>query len=63
MEEYTERDYERQDEVDNAIMELLNLLSGQEMVWNIEDIGEVRDVVETIIVDKRHIMTSEEFYP
>jgi len=31
--------------------------------WDIELIGEIRDSVETVLVDKLKLMTEMEFYP
>lgn len=55
---------ERQDFVDNAIFKLINELipSDNEMEWNIEAIGEIRDSIQSQIVT-RGFCTKQEFYP
>jgi hypothetical protein len=62
---FAERETERQDCVDNLIFELINAVVPEdvEVDWDIEDIGEIRDVLEGIIVDKLNLMTSYDFYP
>lgn len=62
--ELTEQQIERQDYVDNAIFDLINELipSDKEMEWNIEVIGEVRDAIQSQLVD-RGFCTEQEFYP
>jgi len=52
----------RQDEVDNAIHDLLCVLVGQDLAWNIEDIGHVRQAVFDV-VHRRTGMSEMEFYP
>jgi hypothetical protein len=57
-------DLERQDCVDNAIQNLIEELSrGAEIDWDMENIGEVRDVLQDILVNKLKLMTEQEFYP
>ena len=55
---------DRQDFVDDAIYSLVNKLipSGKEMDWDIEVIGEVRDVIQSCLIE-RGLCTAEEFYP
>lgn len=55
---------DRQDFVDGAIYSLVNKLipSGKEMDWDIEVIGEVRDVIQSRLIE-RGLCTAEEFYP
>lgn len=62
--ELSDRQIERQDFVDNTIYELVNELipSDKEMEWDIETIGEVRDSIKKILVE-RQICTEQEFYP
>lgn len=62
--ELSDRQIERQDFVDNTIYELVNELipSDKEMEWDIETIGEVRDSIKKILVE-RQICTEPEFYP
>jgi hypothetical protein len=54
----------RQDFVDNSIFELLQSLnpSDKKIDWDIEMIGQVRDSIEYLFVDK-NICTKQEFYP
>ena len=56
----------RQDDVDNTIFECISELitkatDPEELPWNIEEIGRVRDVIEAIAIE--HGMTKEQFYP
>jgi hypothetical protein len=62
--ELTDQQISRQDFVDNAIHDLINELipSDNEMEWDIEVIGEVRDVIQAMLVG-RGICTEQEFYP
>jgi hypothetical protein len=62
--ELTEQQISRQDFVDNAIYDLINELipSDKEMEWDIEVIGEVRDVIQAMLVG-RGICTEQKFYP
>ena len=62
--ELTRQQIERQDFVDNAVYELINELipSENEMDWNIEVISEVRDTIQSLLVD-RGFCTEQEFYP
>lgn len=62
--ELTKQQIERQDFVDNAIFDLMNRLipSEREMEWDIEVIGEVRDVVQTQLA-RKGFCTEREFYP
>ena len=61
--ELTDQQISRQDFVDNAIHDLINELipSDKEMEWDIEVIGEVRDVIQAMLVG-RGICTEQEFY-
>ena len=60
----TDQQISRQDFVDNAIHDLINELipSDKEMEWDIEVIGEVRDVIQAMLIG-RGICTEQEFYP
>lgn len=62
--ELTKQQIERQDFVDNVIYDLINRLipSEKEMEWDIESIGEIRDVIQSQLVAKG-ICTEQEFYP
>jgi hypothetical protein len=62
--ELTGAQADRQDCVDSAIHALLNDLAiGQEIEWDMEFIGDVREVVQEIICDRLKLMTEMEFYP
>lgn len=60
-----DRQMERQDCVDNMIFTLIGDLIPRpvELEWDISYIGEIRDVLETIICDELKLMEHEEFYP
>ena len=62
--ELTEQQIERQDFVDNAIFNLIDELvpSDKEMEWDIEAIGEIRDAIQSQLVN-RGLCTEQEFYP
>jgi hypothetical protein len=61
----TDEEIERQDEVDNDCLALLQGLAPFEAVilWDINIIGQVRDMVEDILVNQLKVMTKQEFYP
>jgi hypothetical protein len=65
MKELTKHQIYRQDFVDNAIFDLIQKVnpSGKEIEWNIEMIGDVRDVIQEWAVDKLEIITEQDFYP
>lgn len=65
MAELTREQLQRQDFVDNRIFELLQSVhpSSRQLNWNIEMIGDVRDVLETWIVQHLGYCTSQAFYP
>ncbi len=54
----------RQDFVDNKIFNLLKELNptGHKLGWDIEAIGEIRDTIQSLLVERR-ICTEQEFYP
>lgn len=62
--ELTEEQIKRQDFVDNAIFELLEIVnpSDIELSWNIEIIGNIRDAIQMEFV-KGKICTAQDFYP
>jgi hypothetical protein len=64
MRELTLKEIERQDFVDNAIFDLIKdlSLSTKKIDWNIEMIGEIRDVISDWIVNKLKMCTEQEFY-
>ena len=64
--EFTEKETQRQDIVDNAIQNLMVELAPwgvDDIEWDIEYIGEIRDVIQEFLVNKLHLMTEQEFYP
>jgi hypothetical protein len=65
MEELTKKEISRQDLVDNKIFELINDLNptDQSIEWNIEMIGEIRDLISNWIVDNLNLCKEKEFYP
>lgn len=62
--ELTKQQIKRQDFVDNAIFDLINELipSEKELEWDIEAIGEIRDAIQSQLVEKG-FCTEQEFYP
>lgn len=65
MKELTRQQLYRQDYVDNRVFELVQSLnpSGEEIEWDIEMIGEIRDSVEEWLVERLAITDSMSFYP
>lgn len=65
MRELTSEQLHRQDFVDNSIFELIQALnpSGEEIEWDIEMIGEIRDCVEEWLVVRLQVADSGSFYP
>jgi len=62
--EYTAQETDRQDRVDSAIEEMLEDVSPIGYVqWDMEIIGEIRDVVQDYIVNKKGWMNEQAFYP
>ena len=61
----TQQQIAQQDFVDNAIFSLIQVInpSNREIEWDIEMIGEIRDVVKEWLVDKLSLTTEQEFYP
>ena len=62
--ELQEKILTRQDFVDNSIFELINNLnpSYENIEWNAEMIGEVRDVISRWFVENLKYCKEEEFY-
>lgn len=62
--ELTKKQIERQDFVDNAINNLIQNLEISNRVtdWDIELIGNIRDVIQTYFTES-NIYREEEFYP
>jgi len=61
----TEKQIRRQDIVDNAIYQLICDINptDKNIEWNIELIGEVRDVIRVCLVEKMRITDEQKFYP
>ena len=65
MDELTNEQIARQDFVDNSIFELLQSLnpSSQEIDWDIEAVGTVRDCITQLLAEKLKITDEMSFYP
>jgi len=65
MKELTEEQIGKQDFVDNAIYNLIQKLNpvDKEIAWDIEMIGEIRDVVREWMVERLKITDEQNFYP
>lgn len=65
MKELTDKQIDRQDFVDNAIFQLVQRVNptGKNIEWDIEMIGEVRDVIWQWIVERMKIIDEQTFYP
>lgn len=65
MKELTEEQIKRQDSVDNAIYQLVREINptDKEIAWDIEMIGEIRDVVMEWMVERLKITDEQVFYP
>ncbi|OGW51816.1 MAG: hypothetical protein A2Y81_01205 [Nitrospirae bacterium RBG_13_43_8] len=63
--EVTQQQIAQQDFVDNAIFSLIRSVNpnNKEIEWDIEMIGEIRDVLKEWLVDKLDLSTEQEFYP
>jgi hypothetical protein len=63
--EYTSKDAETWDVVDNEIHDFLESLKppGKEIPWDGALIAKVREVLIDIYVNDLHLCTEEEFYP
>ncbi len=63
--ELTSEQIKRQDFVDNAIFDLIKTANPTEkdINWDIEMIGEVRDVIEDWLVERLKITDEQDFYP
>jgi len=61
----TDEQLRRQDFVDNRIFELLRHLGPEsiKLEWDIELIGQIRDSIEDILVERLKLMSEMEFYP
>jgi hypothetical protein len=65
MKELTDKQIDRQDFVDNAIFQLVQRVNSTDKTieWDIEMIGEVRDVIRQWIVERMKITDEQTFYP
>jgi len=65
MKELTDKQIERQDFFDNAIYQLIQSVNptDKEIEWDIEMIGEVRDVTRKWMVERLKITDEQDFYP
>lgn len=65
MKELTEEQIKKQDSVDNAIYQLIREINpvDKEIAWDIEMIGEIRDVVREWMVERLKITYEQNFYP
>lgn len=65
MTQLTNIEISRQDYVDGVIFKLIQDLNPTKLPieWNIEMIGDIRDVIEDWIVSKMKICTEKDFYP
>ena len=63
--ELTQQQIALQDFVDNSIFSLIRSVNpvNKEIDWDIEMIGEIRDVLRECLVDKLNLTTEQEFYP
>ncbi len=63
--ELTEQQIKRQDFIDNAIFELMQPVNptDKEINWDIEMIGEIRDIIKDWLVEKIKIINEQKFYP
>ena len=65
MKELTDKQIDRQDFVDNAIFQLVQRVNSTDknIEWDIEMVGEVRDVLQQWIVERMKITDEQTFYP
>jgi len=65
MQELTDKQIDRQDFVDNAIFQLVQTVNptDRSIGWNIEMIGEIRDVIREWIVERMKMTDEQNFYP
>jgi hypothetical protein len=64
-EDLTQEQVERQDFVDNAIFDLIREVNptAQELGWDMEVIGDIRDTICTYFEHKLKCFSEMEFYP
>jgi len=65
MKELTDKQIDRQDFVDNAVYQLIQKVNPTDIFieWDIEVIGEIRDVIKEWIVERMKITDEQKFYP
>ncbi len=65
MQELTDEQTKRQDFVDNAIYHLIQEVNpaGKRIAWDIDMIGDVRDVIRKWLVERMNITSEQTFYP
>jgi len=67
MEELTKKQIIRQDFVDNKVFDLIKKLvpasKAKNLQWDIEMIGEVRDIIRIYVVNHKKLMAEQAFYP
>ena len=63
LKELTDKQNGQIDAIHNACYQLVCDLTGQELNWNLEWIGEVADTVEWVVCKHLKLMTEMEFYP
>lgn len=64
MAQLTEKQIKRQDFVDNEVFELIRRLApAAKIKWDIEMIGNVRDLIQIQLVDKQKLTNETKFYP
>jgi hypothetical protein len=65
MKELTQEEIKRQDYVDNAIYQLIREINpaDKKIEWDIEMIGDVRDVIAEWMIERLKITDEQNFYP
>jgi hypothetical protein len=65
MKELTQEEIKRQDYVDNAIYQLIREINpaDKEIKWDIEMIGDIRDVIAEWMIERLKITDEQNFYP
>jgi DNA polymerase sigma len=65
MKELTSEQIERQDSVDNAIYQLIQSVNptDKEIEWDIEMIGDIRNVIAEWMIERLKITDEQNFYP
>ena len=63
--ELTQHQIKQQDMIDNAIYHFIQSInpSGKKIPWDIEMIGELRDVIQEWFVDRLQLVKEQDFYP